>query len=95
MHFDQNNCITPCVYVHLVNWHFVAELVILFTVVHCTYPTMDSSPNNPFSVEWDETKATTETIKWTLGVNGTTKHEIISPILSSLNLVISCLIVSQ
>jgi hypothetical protein len=59
---------------------------------------MDSSPNNPFSVEWDETKATTETIKWTLGVNGTMKHEIVSPILSKFelgNIVAHCLTVMQ
>jgi hypothetical protein len=57
--------------------------VILFTVVHCTHPShMDSSPNNPFSIKWDKTKATTETIKCMLGINCATKHEIVSPILS-------------
>jgi hypothetical protein len=57
---------------------------------------MDSSPNNPFSVEWDETKVATETIKWTLGANGATKHEIVSPILSKFelgNIVAHCLTV--
>jgi hypothetical protein len=47
---------------------------------------MDSGPNDPFSIEWDETKATTETIKWTLGINGAMKHEIVSPILSKFEL---------
>jgi hypothetical protein len=47
---------------------------------------MDSRPNNPFSVKWDETKVDMETIKWTLGVNGATKHEIVSPILSKFEL---------
>jgi hypothetical protein len=53
------------------------------SVLHLT---MDASPNNPFSIKWDETKATTETIKWTLGINGATKHEIVSPILSKFEL---------
>jgi hypothetical protein len=47
---------------------------------------MDSSPNNPFSIEWDETKVATETIKWTLGANSTMKHKIVSPILSKFEL---------
>jgi hypothetical protein len=41
---------------------------------------MDSTSTNLFSIKWDETKLTTETIKWTLGANGTMKHEIVSPI---------------
>jgi hypothetical protein len=69
------------------NWHFVAVLVILFTVcIAPIHPIMDYCANNPFSVEWDKTKATMETIKWTLGANGVTKHEIVSPILSKFEL---------
>jgi hypothetical protein len=57
---------------------------------------MASSPNDPFSVKWDKTKATTETIKWTLDINSATKHEIVSPILSKFelgNIVAHCLTV--
>jgi hypothetical protein len=57
---------------------------------------MDPIPTNLFSVEYDKTKVTTETIKWTLGANGATKHEIVSPILSNFelgNIVAHCLAV--
>jgi hypothetical protein len=57
---------------------------------------MDEYPNDLFSVEYDETKIATETIKWTLGAAGTTKHEIVSPILTKFelgNIVAHCLTV--
>jgi hypothetical protein len=40
---------------------------------------MDYTLPDPFSIEWDLTKTITETVKWTLGANGTTKHEIVLP----------------
>jgi hypothetical protein len=57
---------------------------------------MDAYPNDLFSVESDKTKIATETIKWTLGATGTTKHEIVSPILTKFelgNIVADCLTV--
>jgi hypothetical protein len=57
---------------------------------------MDAYPNDLFSVEYDETKITTETIKWTLGATGATKHEIRSPILTKFelgNIAVHCLTV--
>jgi hypothetical protein len=62
------------------------------------HPTMDSSQNDPFAIEWDKTKVSTESIKWTLGANGASKHEIVSPILSKLelgNIVAHCPTVMQ
>jgi hypothetical protein len=47
---------------------------------------MDTTSTDPFSIEWDKTKIATETIKWTLGANGATKHEIVSPILTKFEL---------
>jgi hypothetical protein len=47
---------------------------------------MDSTSNDLFSIEWDETKLATEPIKWTLGANSATKHEIVSPILTKFEL---------
>jgi hypothetical protein len=57
---------------------------------------MDATPTDPFSVEYDETKIATETLKWALGANGTMKHEIVSPILTKFELghiVLHCLTV--
>jgi hypothetical protein len=57
---------------------------------------MDATSTNPFSVDYDKTKVTVETIKWTLGANGPTKHEIVSPILTKFelgNIVLHCLTV--
>jgi hypothetical protein len=57
---------------------------------------MDATPTDLFSVEYNETKVTTETIKWTLGANGATKHEVVSPILTKFelgNIVSHCLTV--
>jgi hypothetical protein len=45
-----------------------------------------SPVSDPFSIEWDSTKTTTETVKWTLGVNGAIKHEIVSPTLTKFEL---------
>jgi hypothetical protein len=59
---------------------------------------MDAYPNDLFSVEYDETKIATKTIKWTLGATGTTKHEIVSPILTKFelgNIVAHCLTVMR
>jgi hypothetical protein len=56
--------------------------------------TMDSYLNDLFSVEYDEMKIATETIKWTLGATGATKHKIVSPILTKFelgNIVAHCL----
>jgi hypothetical protein len=47
---------------------------------------MDDTPPDPFSIEWDSTQTTTETVKWTLGVNGAIKHEIVSPTLTKFEL---------
>jgi hypothetical protein len=47
---------------------------------------MDDTLTDPFSVKYDETKVTTETLKWALGANGATKHEIVSPILTKFEL---------
>jgi hypothetical protein len=59
---------------------------------------MDYTSTDPFSIEWDETKTTTETVKWALGANGTTKHKIVSPTLTKFELghiVAHCLTVMQ
>jgi hypothetical protein len=47
---------------------------------------MDTTSTNPFAIEWDKTKIATETIKWTLGANSATKHEIVLPILTKFEL---------
>jgi hypothetical protein len=47
---------------------------------------MDDTLTDPFSVEYNKTKVTTETIKWALGANGAMKHEIVSPILTKFEL---------
>jgi hypothetical protein len=47
---------------------------------------MDYTSPDPFSIEWDSTKTTTETVKWTLGVNGAMQHEIVSPTLTKFEL---------
>jgi hypothetical protein len=47
---------------------------------------VDAYLNNLFSVKYDKTKIATETIKWTLGATGTTKHEIVLPILTKFEL---------
>jgi hypothetical protein len=47
---------------------------------------MDDTLTDPFSVEYDETKVETETLKWALGANGATKHEIVSPKLTKFEL---------
>jgi hypothetical protein len=47
---------------------------------------MDSTSPDLFSIEWDKTKITTETIKWALGANGATKHEIVLPTLTKFEL---------
>jgi hypothetical protein len=63
---------------------------------HAYVPTMDAYLNDPFSVEYDETKIATETIKWTLGATGAMKHEIVLPILTKFelrNIVVHCLTV--
>jgi hypothetical protein len=47
-------------------------------------------------MEYDETKIATETIKWTPGVKGAAKNEIVSPILTKFglgNIVVHCLTV--
>jgi hypothetical protein len=41
---------------------------------------------DPSSIEWDSTQTTTETVKWTLGVNGAIKHKIVSPTLTKFEL---------
>jgi hypothetical protein len=62
-------------------------------ITPCAYVLiMDGFPDNLFSDE----KIATETIKWTLGATGTTKHEIVSPILTKFelgNVVAHCLTV--
>jgi hypothetical protein len=47
---------------------------------------MDTTPTDPFSVKYNKTKVATETLKWALGANGATKHEIVSPILTKFEL---------
>jgi hypothetical protein len=39
---------------------------------------MDASQNDLFTIEWDKMKVSTESIKWMLGANGTSKNEILS-----------------
>jgi hypothetical protein len=47
---------------------------------------MDYTSTDLFSIEWDETKTNTETVKWALGANGAMKHEIVSPTLTKFEL---------
>jgi hypothetical protein len=57
---------------------------------------MHNTLTDLFSVEYNETKVDTETLKWALGANGTTKHEIVSPRLTKFELghiVLHCLTV--
>jgi hypothetical protein len=59
---------------------------------------MDDTLTDPFSVKYNKTKVTTETLKWALGANGATKHEIVSPILTKFELghiVSHCLTVAR
>jgi hypothetical protein len=67
-HFDQSR-ITPREYVHLVNnLHYKHFVAVQHHCFYCSvHPSMDTMSTDPFSIEWNETKIATETIKWTLG----------------------------